>query len=84
MPAAPVTCPNVFCDAKVEQVWLPVALHGTGIDVLTPEYCTVLNTLFAVIRISMLRVSPSDTVRDSDPFTDTVPGSSIEFRVELP
>jgi len=32
----------------------------------TPENCTVLKTLFADARISMLRVSPSDNVLESD------------------
>ena len=35
--------------------------------VSTPEYCTVLNTLFAFIRISKLRVSPNEMVRDKRP-----------------
>ena len=50
----------------------------------TPEYWTVLKMLLAVIRASKFRVSPSDTVRDSDPLVDTVPGPSIELREALP
>jgi hypothetical protein len=68
MPAAPVTSPNVF----------------EVIDVPTPEYCTVLNTLFAEMRASRLRVSPNEIVLESDPLTDTVPGSSIELRDAFP
>src|SRR5271154_902236 len=52
--------------------------------VLIPEYCTVLNTLFAVMRISNVRVPPSCTVRESDEFTDTTPGPSIELRDAVP
>src|ERR1700712_4034575 len=52
--------------------------------VLIPEYCTVLNTLFAVIRASNVRVPPSCIVRDSDEFTDTTPGPSIELRDAVP
>jgi hypothetical protein len=47
-----------------------------GVDVLlskpeysvvsTPEYCTVLKTLLAVARNSMLRVSPNCIVFESD------------------
>jgi hypothetical protein len=68
IPAADVTCPKV-----VELICVP-----------TPEYCTVFNALFAFSRISMLRVSPKEIVRDSDPLIDTVPGSSIELRDALP
>ena len=32
----------------------------------------------------MLRVSPSETVRESEPLIDTVPGSSMELRDALP
>src|ERR1700682_6123649 len=48
------------------------------------EYCTVLKALFADIRASKLRVSPSGIVFESEPFTSTVPGSSIEFLEALP
>ncbi len=46
--------------------------------VLTPLYCTVLNTLFAVTRASKELDPPSCTVRDSEAATATVPGPSIE------
>jgi len=52
--------------------------------VLTPEYCTVFNALFAEILASKLRVSPIDIVLDSDPLIATVPGSSIELREAFP
>jgi hypothetical protein len=39
----------------------------------TPAYCTVLKTLFAVARRSMLRVLPSDAVLESDILSETVP-----------
>jgi len=50
----------------------------------TPEYCTVLNTLLAVALISMLRVSPSCIVFESDMLFCTVPGPASEFRDTLP
>jgi hypothetical protein len=52
--------------------------------VSTPEYCTVLNTLFAIARNSQLRVSPRSIVFDSDMLFDTVPGPAIELRGTLP
>jgi len=54
------------------------------ICVLTPEYCTVFSALFALSRNSILRVSPIEIVRESDPLIETVPGSSIELRDALP
>jgi len=45
------------------------------ICVLTPEYCTVFNALFALIRASKLRVPPKVMVRESDPLMETVPGN---------
>ncbi len=50
----------------------------------TPEYCTVFNTLFAVARNSMLRVSPSCIVFESDILFWIVPGPVIELRETLP
>src|SRR6185503_8421596 len=50
----------------------------------TPEYCTVLNTLLMVARISRLRVSPSPTVFDSAILFCTVPGPVIKFRGAFP
>jgi hypothetical protein len=50
MDAADVTCPK----------------DGEAALVSTPEYCTVLKTLLAVTRNSMLRVPPSCIVFDSD------------------
>ena len=66
--AADKTCPNV----------------GELIVVLTPEYCTMFSAFDAVTRPSKLRVSPSGTVRESDPSTTIVPGSRIEFRDAFP
>ncbi len=66
--AAEVTCPNV-CEFSVVSI---------------PEYCTVLNTLFAVTRASNDRVSPSATVRDSEASTATIPGPSIDPREAVP
>jgi len=54
------------------------------ICVLTLPYCTVFNALLALIRISRLRVSPIEIVRESDPLMETVPGNSIELREALP
>ena len=68
IPAAPVTWPN----------------RESFTLVSTPEYCTVLNALLMFNRISRLRVSPNEIVRDSAAFSDTVPGSSIELRVAVP
>ena len=48
--------------------------------VSTPEYCTVLNTLLAVARISKLRVSPSCMVFESDMLFWMVPGPGMELR----
>ena len=68
IPATDVTCPKV----------------GKLIDVPTPEYCTVLKTLFAVTLASNDRVSPSATVRDSEASTATIPGPSIDPRDAVP
>jgi hypothetical protein len=68
MEPAEVTCPAV---AEVRLV-------------STPEYCTVLKTLLAVARNSMLRVSPSDMVFDSVILFEIVPGPVIELRETLP
>jgi hypothetical protein len=67
-PAALVTWPKV----------------GELTDVLTPEYCTVFNALLAFRRASKLRVPPNETVRESDPLMETVPGISMELREALP
>ena len=50
MEAVEFTCPKV----------------GETTFVSTPEYCTVLKTLLAVARISMLRVPPNCIVFESD------------------
>jgi hypothetical protein len=63
-----VTCPKV----------------GDAALVSTPEYCTVLKTLLAVARNSMLRVSPRDAVLESDILLETVPGPAIELREAVP
>ena len=68
MEAVEVTCPKVVEDTLVS----------------TPEYCTVLKTLSAVARTSMLRVLFSEIVFDSDISFVIVPGPAIEFRVALP
>ena len=60
------------------------ALHGCGICVPTPEYCTVFSALLAFSRISRLRVSPNEIVRESEPLSDTVPGNWMELRDALP
>jgi hypothetical protein len=65
---AEVTCPKV----------------GDATLLSTPEYCTVLKTLFMVARISRLRVSPSRIVFESDMLFCTVPGPSMKFRGALP
>jgi hypothetical protein len=65
---AEVTCPKV----------------GNVTLVPTPEYWTVLKTLLAVARISMLRVSPICNVFDSDMLFEIVPGPSIELRAAVP
>ena len=44
----------------------------------------MLNTLLAVARISMLRVSPIDTVFDNAMLFDIVPGPAMEFREAVP
>ena len=68
MEAAEFTCPKV----------------GETTLVSTPEYCTVLKTLLAVARISMLRVPPNCIVFESDILFSTVPGPAIELRDALP
>ncbi len=68
MEAAEVTCPKV----------------GETTLVSTPEYCTVLKTLLAVARNSMLRVSPNCMVFESDILFWTVPGPAMELREALP
>jgi len=68
MVAAEVTSPNC----------------GEFTVVPTPEYCTVLNTLLMVARISMLRVSPILTVFDRAMLFETVPGPWIELRGASP
>ena len=62
MAAVPVTCPY----------------EPEPSCVFTDEYCTVLNRLFAVARISKERVSPNEIVFASDPLTEIVPGPGIE------
>ncbi len=57
---------------------------GEATFVSTPEYCTVLNTLLIVARISMLRVSPSFIVFESAMLLVIVPGPAIELRGALP
>jgi hypothetical protein len=54
------------------------------ICVLTPEYRTVFKALLALMRASKLRVPPNETVRESDPLRETVPGIWMELRVALP
>jgi hypothetical protein len=68
MEATDITCPKV----------------GDAALVSTPEYCTVLKTLLAVARNSMLRVSPNCMVLESDILFWTVPGPAIELRDALP
>jgi hypothetical protein len=68
MGATDVTCPKV----------------GDATFVSTPEYCTVLNALVSVARISMLRVSPRFTVFESAILLVMVPGPAIELRGALP
>ena len=68
MEAAEVTCPKV----------------GEAALVSTPEYCTVLKTLLAVARSSMLRVSPNCIVLESDILFWMVPGPGIELREAVP
>src|SRR6185312_7666022 len=74
----------LYVKARIPAALVTWPKRGSFTLVSTPEYCTVLNTLFALNRNSRLRVSPKDTVRDSDELTDTVPGSSIELRVAVP
>jgi hypothetical protein len=52
--------------------------------VSTPEYCTVLKTLFAVALTSRLRVSPICSVFDNDIAFEIVPGPRIELREAFP
>src|ERR1035438_9563983 len=68
MDAAKVTCPKV----------------GDAALVSTPEYCTVLKTLLAVERTSMLLVPPSCMVLESAILFWIVPGPAIELRETLP
>lgn len=68
MDAAEVTCPK----------------EGEAALVSTPEYCTVLNTLLAVARNSVLRVPPSCIVFDRDILFWIFPGPAIELRETLP
>src|SRR5208337_2315310 len=68
MAATEVTCPKLG-DAALES---------------TPAYCTVLNTLLAVARNSVLRVPPSCIVFDRDILFCTVPGPAMELRDTLP
>src|SRR5271155_2315393 len=68
MDAVPSTWPNV----------------GDATLVSTDEYCTVLKTLLDVARISMLRVSPSCMVFESDMLFWIVPGPGIELRAAVP
>jgi hypothetical protein len=63
-----ITCPNV----------------GETTFVSTPEYCTVLKTLLAVARISILRVSPNCIVFESVMLFEIVPGPAIELREAVP
>jgi hypothetical protein len=58
--------------------------EGETTFVSTPEYCTVLKTLLAVARISMLRVPPNCIVFESDILFVIVPGPAIELRDALP
>ena len=67
--------------APAEVTWPKV---GNVTLVPTPEYCTVLNALLAVARISMLRVSPICIVFDSARLFWIVPGPAIEFLDALP
>jgi hypothetical protein len=71
---------NVRVDAT-DDTWPNV---GEFSVVLIPEYWIVLKTLLAVTRASNDRVLPSCTVRESDEFTDTTPGPSIELREAVP
>ena len=68
MEATELTCPTVG-EAKL---------------VSTPAYCTVLKTLLAVARNSMLRVPPNCMVFESAILFCTVPGPAIELREALP
>jgi hypothetical protein len=68
MEAAEITCPKL----------------GEAALVSTPAYCTVLKTLFAVARNSVLRVPPSCIVLERDILFWTVPGPAMELRETLP
>ncbi len=57
---------------------------GEAAFVSTPAYCTVLKTLLAVARISMLRVPPNCIVFESDILFKIVPGPAIELRDAFP
>ena len=62
------TCPNV----------------GELSVVLMPAYWIVLKTLFACTRVSNERVLPRVKVRESEEFTETTPGPSMELREAVP
>ena len=68
MAAAEITCPKL----------------GEAALVSTPAYCTVLNTLLAVARNSVLRVPPSCIVFARDILFCTVPGPAMELRDTFP
>jgi hypothetical protein len=57
---------------------------GEATLVSTPEYWTVLKTLLAVARNSMLRVSPNCMVFESDILFWIFPGPGIELREAVP